>query len=179
MKLLTTASDLTAAIAKANKTSHSLESAYQTILASAVFFAVKDGNIQPINSLFTGMGKGIRRAAVQAWLLDHAPVLVNKDTNTDAPFVFSRPQVAILTDISDKLTAEQAEEYAMKTAAISWVDYKPETLIPATFDVAAMIAATIKKAKGLQTKGSQAVHGELIAGLEALMPTKAEEVAPL
>jgi hypothetical protein len=181
MKLLTIAGDLTAAIAKATKTSHSLESSVQQILASAVFFAVKDGNIQPINALFAGIGKGMRRAAIQAWLLDHAPVLVNKNTeDKSAPFVFSRPQVAVLTGIADKMTAEQAEVYAMTTAAVSWVDYKPEVLIPATFDVSALVAATIKRAKALQTKGSQPVHGELIAAMEALMPVAPEtEVAPL
>ncbi len=171
-QLITDASALTKAIGVAAKASHALAGSIQIALASCSFFALKDGNVQPINLLFTSMGKGVRRAAMQAWLLDHAPVLLqtDKDKAKEQPFVFSRDKVEELTGHA-KPTAEQAEETAEASLTVSWVEFKPEQLTPESFDVQAMVTQVIKKAKGLQSKGSKAVHGDLIAKLEAMTAT--------
>jgi hypothetical protein len=172
-KLITDAGALTKAIAAASAAGHKLDASVQIVLASAVYFALKDGNIQPINAMFTSASKGMRKAAIQAWLLDHAPVALNtnKTTAKEQPFVFVRDAVAVLTDSTEPVTAELAEAVAMKSLSIAWTDYKPEQLIPESFDLQAMVAALVKKAKGLQAKGSKPKHGDLLAGLEAMTAT--------
>lgn len=183
-KIITDAATLTKAIGAASKASLRLEADIQGCLSGAVYFAVKDGNIQPVNALFTTLGKGVRRAAIMAWLLEHAPVLANTDRDAakTAPFVFSRPLIAELVE-TDKPTAEQAEAYATKAHATMWTEFKPELLVPESFDMQAMLSALVKKAKGLQAKGSKADHADLIAKVEALCAAssaKTEEVpAPL
>ena len=180
MKLIKTATELSAAIAKIGKAGLSLDAAIQTVLASSVYFAVKDGNTEPLTSLFTTLSKGTRRAAVQAWVVDHAPVILNTDKSTakEKPFVFHRAKVEALTGHAQP-DAEASELYAIKVGGIEWTAYKPEQLVPEQFDVQAMLATMVKRAKDLQSKGSKPVHGDLIAKLEAMVTTPTPEVAPL
>lgn len=179
-KLITDAAMLTKAIGSASKAGHALQNSIQIILASSLYFAFKDGNIQPINALFTSTAKGVRKAAMQAWLLDMAPVAVNSDREAakTAPFKFQRDQIAVLMDSKDAVTFEAAEAYATKALGVAWTEYKPEQFVPESFDVQAMVAALVKKAKGLQTKGSTAKHGDLLASLEA-MTVPPDKPAPL
>jgi hypothetical protein len=174
MKLLTTAEALSKHIDKIGKDSKTLESAVQMALASATFFAVKDGNVEPINRLLLTVGKGLRRTALWSWLETYAPVLpqADKDKAKEAPYVFSRDKLQDLTGHA-KPTAEQAEEHAKAIMAHAWTEFKPEPEVPATFDVAALVQGVIKKAKGLQQKGSKAVNAELLSKLETLLPSTA------
>lgn len=171
IKLLTNADELGKHIAKIAGDSVKLQAAIQIALASATFHAMAHGNVNPINTLFTTVGKGMRRAAIQTWLLAFAPVQLQADPDKakEAPFVFSRELVKLHTE-TDKPTAEQAEAHAMTAAETSWVDFKPEVLVPTDFDVLELLAATIKKAKGLQAKGATAKHAEVLAKMEALIP---------
>ena len=107
-KLIIEASALTKHIAKIHGDSAKLATGIQIALTSGVYFAVKDGNIEPLTTLFTGMHKGVRRAAMLAWLVDHAPVVINdKDTDKTAPFKFSRERLNKL--VPETITPEVAD----------------------------------------------------------------------
>lgn len=176
-KIITDAAALTKAIAKVHGDSAKLAGGIQIALASGVYFAMKDGNIEPLTTLFTGMNKGVRRAAMLAWLTTHAPVVLNKDEkDVSAPFKFSRPKVAEL--IAEPMTAEVAEGYAATVLNIDWTEFKPEVLIPETFDVAVMVKQLLAKAKSLSAKGSTPKHADLLAKLQALT-LPADSPAPL
>lgn len=181
-KIITDAAQLTKAIGKASKDSMALETSLQLVLASCAFFALKDGNVQPMNSLFTTISKGVRRAALQGWLVKFAPVLANtgKDAK-EVPFVFSREKVKTLTD-TDKPTAEQAEATALKGFATMWTEFKPEELVPEFFDVRKMLDHLVKQATALQKKGSKAKGADLLTKVQALVAASSaseEPVAPL
>lgn len=175
-KIITDAAALTKAIAKVHGDSTKLATGIQIALASSVFFAMKDGNIEPITSLFTGVHKGTRRAAMQAWLLEFAPVVLNTENDKTVPFKFSRDKLKALAD--DPMTAEVAEGHAATALLTDWTDFKPEQLVPETFDVAAMVKQLLTKVKGLSAKGSKPKHADLIAKLQAMTSTD-EAPAPL
>jgi hypothetical protein len=180
-KIITDAAALTKAITKASKDSMTLEGNIQLCLASSVFFAVKDGNIQPLTALFTTVSKGVRRAAMQAWALEFAPVLLNTGTDAkEAPFSFSRDKVEALTE-AKKPTAEQAIAAAERGFASNWADHKPEQLTPEFFDVRKMLDSLVKQAATLQKKGSKPKGADLLTKVQALIaaPSASEEPAPL
>lgn len=182
IKIITDATKLAAHIAKVHKDASSVESAIQVALASAVFFAVKDGNTEPITTLFTGMPKGIRRAAMQSWLLDHAPVVLNSDRDAAKaqPFKFSADVLkTILADHGDATRPDAAEAHAAKALTVSWVDYKPEQLIPETLDIKALLMSWVKQVEGKQAKGSKVKDGGLLTQVKALVGPKNESPAPL
>lgn len=178
-KLLTVAADLEKHIAKVAKDAASLASGIQLALASAAFHAIAHGNVNPINAIFAAAGKGVRRSAMNAWLLAHAPVALqtDKDKAKEAPYVFVRDRVAELAE-TDKPTLEQAEAYGAKVLSVDWTSFKEPPLVPESFDVLAMLQRVVKQSKDLQAKGSKPKHGDLIAKLEALT-VREEAPAPL
>lgn len=182
-KLITEAVALDKHIAGIAKSAKALNTAIQLALSSATLQAVAHGNINPINTMFTTVGKGVRRAAIKEWLVQHAPVVSNdgKDAS-ETPFKFSRDKIAELVE-TDKPTMEQAVAYAERTLALDWTEAKPENLTPAEFDVLAMLQRVLTQAEGLAKKGAKPKHGDLLGKLQALAAAKSaqeEEVpAPL
>lgn len=187
--IVTDAAALTKQIGAIGTHAGKLAASVQLALASAAFHAIAHGNINPVNGLFDAAGKGMRRSAIQNWLVAFAPVVVN-DAKDGDHFVFSRPKVEALLTVwanatgletldAKAPTLEQAEAYAEHVFKTDWIDFSPEKLPPAEFDVLAMLGQLVKKVHGLQKAGSKAKHGDLITQLEALVAPKVEAVAPL
>lgn len=162
--VVTDAAMLNKRIDSAIKATAKLTEDIQTILVSAAFHAVMHGNIDPINRFFNGVGKGVRRAALQGWLDTNAPVMIDKESG----FVFSRDKLETLVGHRTP-TEEQTMAYVQGVATELWTDYKPEQMAVKSLDVVALVQALLKKAAQAQKAGATIEHGELIEKLSAMV----------
>jgi hypothetical protein len=181
IKLFLTSDVFTAALAAVTKSAAKLNTEIQMLLSSAVYFAVKDGNVTPLNELLPAVGKGVRKTAIAQWVLAHAPVVMNDDAKTmkEQPFKFSRDKLEKLLglDAGVKPDAEQAEVYAQTTFESNWTEHKEPPLVPLKWSVAEAIKQVLKTAKGYQGKTTKIEHADLLAQLEAMV--KQPEVAAI
>lgn len=178
LTLITNGDALNKHIVKINKDAGSLADAVQVALASAAFFALKDGNVSTLNALFVAAGKGMRKTAMAQWALKFAPVLPNDDKEKakEAPFVFSKDKLSSMLD-ETATRAEQAETLATTALAIHWTDYKEPPLVPENWSLTDAIKKLVAQAKSLEGKGTKVAGMAVLADLQALIGGKAEEPA--
>lgn len=182
-KIITDAAKLDAAIVAVNKAANKLNDAIQLTLASAVFQAVYGRNTNHLNALALAVGKGVRRSAIGAWILKHAPVVAESDKEKakDHPFRFSKDRMAELADAHEwadamRVTAEEAEMYGEAIMAEHWTEFKPDQLVPESFDVYAAIKSLMSRAQQLQGKGTQIKGADALRKLGELLPKPATDV---
>lgn len=168
MQVITKMSALNVAIDGVIQAASQLTDDIQSVLMSVTFHAVAHGNIEPMLKLWNGVGKGVRKAAIQHWLDQHAPVQIDKEKG----FVFSREKVALLADFADPVnpSVEDATLYAATLAAFPWVDCKPEKLAEESFDVMAMLVKLVDRADKAAKDGAEIKHKETLARLKSLLP---------
>lgn len=174
--LITVTDDLNKAIIAVNKSAHKLSADIQIVLASSVYFAMKDGNIEPLNASILAVGRGVRKQAMADWSMKFAPVLAN--TGKDAkekPFIFSREKFERLAGHKANMSAEAATTYAETAYGTLWTELKEPPLIPETFNLGQKLAQLVKQAEGYQGNGKTNVVG---ADLLPMVKRLAGQFAP-
>lgn len=182
-KIITESAKLDAAIVAVNKAANKLNDAIQLVLASAVFQAVHGRNTNHLNALATAVGKGVRKAAIGAWISKYAPVVpeTDKEKAKESPFKFSADKMAEMADAhgwaeAKRVTAEEAEAYAEMAMADHWTEFKPDQVVPDSFDVYAAIKQLMSRATALQGKGAQIKGADALRKLGELLPKAAADV---
>lgn len=166
-----------AALVSVKKTASKMEGEVQMLLVSAMAQALQHGNTNWLNAIPHALGKGVRLSAVGAWILAHAPVVSESDKEKakESPFRFSRDKLGdLLGDpaVDHKTySEEQIADHITKAHGVHWTTFKPDTLVPESFDLGAAIAALVKKAKGMQGKNVKIVGQDKLGDLEALCAT--------
>lgn len=172
---------LTAAIKAVGKAYASAADQVQVILASATVQAIQHGNTDPLNDLIMAVGRGVRKQAIVDWAMKHAPVVAESDEKAkkEKPLRFSRERIeALIPDVGDikKPTAEEAIAWATKAYETHWTEYKEPPVIPQEWDAMAALKQVIQTAKTMQGKNVNIKHGDLLAKLAEIMPTKTAEL---
>jgi hypothetical protein len=172
-KIIIEGAKLDAAIVSVNKAANKLNDAIQLVLASAVYQAVHGRNTNHINAITHAVGKGVRKAAIGAWIAKYAPVVpeTDKEKAKEAPFRFSADKMDDLADAygwsnSKKVTAEEAEAYAEMAMADHWTEFKPDAVVPEEFDALAALRQVLTRAQNMQNKGAK------VKGLDVLRKLK-------
>lgn len=147
--------DLNKAIDAVNKLAASVQSKYQEVGVQALMHLAKHGDVGPVNRLFLGMPKGVRKTAMGSWMLAHGSLQVNTqaDTKKTSPLSFDKKKK---TD----------PEAAM---ADPWFEHLPEKDISDIFDLQRAIHMILQKAKGKTIK----LHGQTISADDATDRLKA------
>ena len=133
-----------------------LDSDIQAAGVSAIAHHAEHGDVTFINRLYLAMPRGARKSAMTSWLLAHAGVVANTDSNKkELPFVHTK----------DKTSNPEA------ASKDNWFEHKPDADPDQVFDLQAALAAVLKKAKSAKT----VMHGELVGQIEAML---AEDASP-
>lgn len=182
-KIITDAAKLDAAIVAVNKAANKLNDAIQLTLASAVFQAVYGRNTNHLNALALAVGKGVRRSAIGEWIMKYAPVVAesDKDKAKEQPFRFSKDRMAEMAEAHGwenamRVTAEEAEAYGEEIMGDHWTEFKPDQLVPESFDVYAAIKSLISQAQRLQGKGTKIKGYDALRKLGDMLPKPATDV---
>lgn len=170
LNLIADQSAFDAALISVKKTAHKMETEVQLLLVSAAHQAIAHGNVNWLNAIPHALGKGIRMAAIGGWILAHAPVVPesDKEKSKEQPFRFMRDRIEELLGTA-KPTAEQVDMFIASANAVHWTAYKPDSVVPETFDLTAAIAQLVKRAKALAGNKKTQIKGlDQLANLEAL-----------
>ncbi|ASZ71974.1 hypothetical protein HOS18_gp28 [Aeromonas phage CF7] len=124
-------------IAKVIKASTTLQDQIQKVAIAIMAHAYKHGDYSRANTLVTGLGSGVRRAALVEWFFK-AGLKVNETTQA-----FDGWQGAGFI-----------EKHWERITATKWYDCKPEQ-VWAGFDLNAELARIIKRAEGANAKAEQ------------------------
>jgi hypothetical protein len=172
-KLIIDGAKLDAAIVSVNKAANKLNDAIQVVLASAVYQAVYGRNTNHLNALVHAVGKGVRKAAIGAWIMKYAPVVpeADKEKAKEAPFRFSADKMDDLAEAygwgnSKRVTAEEAMAYAELAMDDHWTEFKPDAVVPEEFDALAALKQVLARAQKMQDKGAK------IKGMDVLRKLK-------
>lgn len=172
-KIIIESSKLDEALVRVNKSANGLADAIQVVLASATYQAVAHGNTNHLNGLILAVGKGVRKPAIVAWALAHAPVVMetDKEKAKENPFRFSRDKLEALAIAEDakKPTAEEALAHAESILGMHWTEHKEPPLVPEKWDLKAAIAQAMKKAEDYAKKGTKVEGSDLLGKLAALL----------
>lgn len=162
--VITDSAALNRAIDNIVKATGKLEADIQSALVGVVYQAAMHGNTEPANDLFSRIGKGVRKAAIQGWLDTNGPFLIDKEKG----FLFSRDKLETLTG-ERKPTEEIVTAYCESLFSDLWTEHKPEKLAEESFDFRAALGKLLDKAAKAR-KGGAVIEGEeLLATVNAVL----------
>lgn len=149
MKLIEDAGKIAVAIVGIGKAGLKLDNEIQLVGLSVLNHAEKHGDVTLINKLYLALPRGARKAAMTQWLVAFGKVAANTgDNKKEAPFVYDK------TKTTDLAGASQTP----------WFDFAPDKAPDACFDIAAAVAALLKRA----SKADSVSDPELLAKLQSL-----------
>lgn len=162
--IITDVAALNRAIDGIVKSTEKLETAIQAALVGVVYQAALHGNTEPANSLFSRIGKGVRRAAIQGWLDTNGPFLIEKEKG----FVFSRDKLEALIG-ERKPDEEMVAGYCGALFSDLWTEHKPEKLAEESFDFRAALSKLLDKAAKARKSGTVIEGEDLLATVNAAL----------
>jgi len=126
--------DLNKAIDALCKSAQGMQAKIQEVGVQALMHLKAHGDIGPVNRLFVGLPKGMRKQALGSWLLAHGGLEVNTtaDTKKTQPLKFSKAK---------KTNPEAA-------MADPWFEHLPEKGIDEVFDLQRALHGLLVRAKG-------------------------------
>lgn len=155
--------DLNKAIDGLIKQVASVQVAIQTVGVQALMHLKAHGDNGPVNRLFIGLGKGVRKQALGSWLIAHGALEVNTaaDTRKTMPLKYTK--------------AKQTDpEAAMQDP---WYEHLPEKDISDIFDLQKAIHGILQRAQGktIQLHGKTMSVDHAADTLKALAAMAGEE----
>lgn len=160
--IITDVAALNRAIDGIVKSTEKLETAIQAALVGVVYQAALHGNTEPANSLFSRIGKGVRRAAIQGWLDSNGPFSIKKGKG----FVFSRDKLEALIG-ERKPDEEMVAGYCGALFSDLWTEHKPEKLAKESFDFRAALSRLLDRASKARNSGTVIDGEDLLATVNA------------
>ena len=173
MEIMTDKAAIVAGIASVANRGKKLDGDIQNLALATANHAHLHGDVTLLNDLYKALGKGVRHAAMTAWLLAFAPVVANKDkaSKAELPFSFEKAKKASGDEL-EKLMAEGDAEGS------KWYDMKPSPNPDQVFDAFEKLKALLKSADNASNvKGADLLH-VVKQAVEAYDKTHGTTIAP-
>jgi hypothetical protein len=160
------AADLNKAIDALCKSAQGMQAKVQEVGVQALMHLKAHNDVGPVNRLYVGLPKGMRKQALGSWLLAHGALEVNTtaDTKKVMPLKFSKTK---------KTNPEAAQ-------ADPWFEHLPEKAIDEVFDLQRAIHGLLVRAKGktIQLHGKVMTADHATDTLKALAAMAGEDYKP-